>query len=51
MEKLEFNKDPNRKKAFKKVEETHISEPKKLFSTTATLENTPKPYNTTPHRQ
>ncbi|MCV2530853.1 Replication-associated protein RepC (plasmid) [Leuconostoc mesenteroides] len=49
MAKLEFNKDPNRKKTFKKVEETHISEPKKTFSTTTTLDNTPKPYNTTPN--
>ncbi|MGB2577553.1 Replication-associated protein RepC [Leuconostoc suionicum] len=48
MAKLEFNKDPNRKKSFKKVEETHISEPKKTFSTNTTLNNTPKPYNTTP---
>ncbi|MBX8456247.1 Replication-associated protein RepC [Apilactobacillus kunkeei] len=49
MAKLEFNRDPNRKKSFKKVEETHISEPQKTFSTTENIEESPKSYNTTPN--
>lgn len=48
MAKLEFNKDPNRKKAFKR-QKKHTYQNLKTFSTTATLDNTPKPYNTTPN--
>lgn len=49
MAKLEFNRDPNRKKSFKKVEETHISEPQKIFSTQEIDNSSRQAYNTTPN--
>ncbi|CAK1251077.1 hypothetical protein R53718_MFFEMHAI_01674 [Fructobacillus evanidus] len=49
MPKLEFNRDPKRKKSFKTVEETQISEPQKTFSTKEINSTLYKTYNTTPN--
>lgn len=49
MPKLEFNRDPNRKKSFKTVEETQISEPQKTFSTKEINSTLYKTYNTNPN--